>query len=129
MSKLSDIKENERVETGQESSNENEFFGKPTELDNVRVDVEKQRIRMRKNAFILALSTLSALAILEIYFLNCIISSNGEPSGYLVALAISPIVSATLIVITVLVGVFRGFRDRDIDAVPAGTLARSITSN
>ena len=84
---------------------------------------------MRKYAFILALVTISALALLEIYLLNCIISSNGEPRGYLVALAVSPIISATLIVIAVLIGVFRGFQDKDIDAVPADTLARSITSN
>ena len=60
----------------------------------------------------------------------CRIFAQGSQSNdLLVFLAITPVVSITLIVIFVLVAVFRGFREKDLADVPAGSLGRMLGGN
>lgn len=59
----------------------------------------------------------------------------GEPPGaggfpptlFLVSLFVTPVVSMTAILVFALVGVFRGFRDRDIGNLPVTPAAKVIT--
>ena len=53
-------------------------------------------------------------------------SENGAALN--VALIVAPIVAITTIIVFVLIGVFRGFRDRDMDNIPMQTMVRNAGS-
>ena len=45
-----------------------------------------------------------------------------------IALIVAPVVAITTITVFVLIGVFRGFRDRDMDSIPMRTVLRNAGS-
>ena len=49
------------------------------------------------------------------------------PPIFLVSLVVTPILSLTTIIVFALIGVFRGYRDKDLAEVPLSTMARAAT--
>ena len=87
----------------------------------------KQRITLRYIAVSMAIIVILYLGFLEWYLMNLLtIKSEEQPSPdvWIVILAISPILSTTAIVIFLLIGIFRGFRDIGMPNIPVGVLAR-----
>lgn len=92
-----------------------------------RLMLEIQRVEMRNKAFWVMVILLVALAILELYFLTCIIQTSGEEIKYgLIVLAISPIASTTLIVMAFLIGAFRGFNEEKESSIPVGMVRKIL---
>jgi len=92
-----------------------------------RLMLEIQRVEMRNKAFWVMVILLAALAILELYFLNFIIQTSGKEIKYeLIVLAVSPIVSTTLIVMAFLIGAFRGFNEEKESSIPISMIRKIL---
>lgn len=90
--------------------------------------IEIQRLRLRWIAFAVALFAIIGIATLGYYIIHCVI--HAETRGdELIYLAIALVTSFTLLVISTLVGVFRGSHERDAGGLPIKTVVRSITGN
>ncbi|MDE2814435.1 MAG: hypothetical protein OXM01_15495 [Gemmatimonadota bacterium] len=98
-------------------------------LAEVLVRMERQRYWLRLCACVAALLVVIAAGILEWILLQHLLKTSSETEGLFVLLAISPIVSITLILIFVLIGVFRGFRESDLNAVPLETAGKMAFGN
>ena len=83
----------------------------------------RQNINLRYYGFYLAPAIIVLTVIMEIVILNCILMQGGDVH---VAVALAPIASFTTITIALLVGVFRGFRSKDTDNVPWGTVTEGV---
>ena len=92
-----------------------------------RVRVEKQRIILRWCAVGGALLVVLVAAFLEWKMIRHIMDQSTTSTDSFVLLAIAPIASITLIVIFVLIGVFRGYREADIAKLPAETAMRAVS--
>ena len=90
------------------------------------IEDQKQRRDMRKNVLWLALLVIGFMAVLIVVDI-CLAARDmqGQIDGSVrIALFVSPIVSITTIMIFLLVGAFRGFREKDMENLPVSTIAR-----
>ncbi len=81
---------------------------------------------MRKNVLWLALLVIGFMAVLIVVDI-CLAARDmqGQIDGSVrIALFVSPILSITTIMIFLLVGAFRGFREKDMENLPVSTIAR-----
>ena len=85
---------------------------------------ERQKLWLRWIALALAIATLGLLVGLEWFILCEMLQWAPFENSFFVVLAISPVVAATTIIVFLLIGVFRGFKDTDIDNLPVGDIAR-----
>lgn len=112
------------------AAEEMRFLGLHQErLNKVRVQIEKQRLYSRWVVLSFAIAVVIGLAILECSVLEYIFFATEQDVGSLVWLAISPIVSITLIVIFTLIGAFRGFREGDLNALPWKPAGKAVLDN
>ena len=72
---------------------------------------------LRFFAFVCSLVVMVGLAWLEWIILCYTISPNFEPNDLFFLWAVSPVAAVTAIMITLLIGVFRGFHGRDLDGL------------
>ena len=91
--------------------------------------MERQRWWLRGGAFIAALLAMVAAGYLEWRLLMHILAPCSKAGDLLILLAVSPIVSVTLILIFVLIGVFRGFREGDLRSIPLETAGKAAFGN
>lgn len=63
------------------------------------------------------------------YMIFSSLENFAEANDMIFVYAIAPIVSVTLIVIFLLLGAFRGFRERDMESLPIETAGRAMTGN
>lgn len=91
--------------------------------------MERQRYWLRAIACGVALLVAAAAGYLEWKLLKYILAPCSQASDLFVLLAISPIASITLILIFVLIGVFRGFRESDLNALPLETAGKVTFGN
>ena len=91
--------------------------------------MERQRYWLRFSACIAALVVVIGAALMEWAILCHIMSPYSETSDLFILLAISPIAAITLITIFVLMGVFRGFQEKDMEKFPAGALIQAASGN
>lgn len=91
--------------------------------------MEKQRHWLRGIACFVALVVVVAAGYLEWEILKYILDPNSQTGNLFFVLAVSPIASITLIVIFVLIGVFRGFRDKDMTNIPAETAMKVVSGD
>ena len=93
----------------------------------LQVKAEKQKIFLRWIVVCLSVIALVLLVVLEVFVL-CKILETPRPKGQSwVVLAISPIVAVTTIIVFLIIGVFRNFRETDMNKFPVGTAARNMT--
>ena len=115
------------VESDPSPETEERSFGRyHEELEKARLDIEKQRLWSRKYVLVFAALVVGFMAVLEVVILWCIIPSEESTDGAVVWLAVTPIVSITFVVIFATIGVFRGFREGDMNAVPVQTAGRAV---
>ncbi|MYE03033.1 MAG: hypothetical protein F4Y03_17505 [Alphaproteobacteria bacterium] len=90
-------------------------------------DYHRQIIRFRLYTIVFASIIVALLCCLVVWSLLwgplARISENGVALN--VALIVAPIVAVTTITVFVLIGVFRGFRDKDMDNIPVQTMLRT----
>ena len=93
-------------------------------------DYHRQIIRFRFYAIVFASIMVVLLCCLVIWSLLCgpLAKTSGNGVALNVALIVAPIVAITTITVFVLIGVFRGFRDRDMDNIPMRTMLRNTGS-
>ena len=91
--------------------------------------MERQRYWLRAIACGVALLVAAAAGYLEWELLKYILAPCSQAGDLFVLLAISPIASITLILIFVLIGVFRGFRESDLNALPLETASKVAFGN
>ena len=72
----------------------------------------------------LATVALGLLVSLEWFILCEMLQWAPFESSFFIVLAVSPVVAATTIVVFLLIGVFRGFRDADVDNLPVEAVTR-----
>ena len=83
-----------------------------------------QRIWLRWIAVVIAVAMLLCLGWMEFVVVHNLLESGfAETDNLLMVLAVSPIVAATAIVVFLLIGVFRGFREADMDNLPVEAIA------
>ena len=99
------------------------------QLAKVQVRMERQRYWLRFSACIAAIAVTVGAAVMEWVVLCRILSPSSAPNDLFVFLALAPVASITLIVIFVLVGVFRGYRGKDLADAPTGPLGRMVGGN
>ncbi|MCY4186664.1 MAG: hypothetical protein OXD45_15300 [Rhodobacteraceae bacterium] len=96
------------------------------------IKTEKQRRRLRIFVSILAFSTIGLLAKFEwmLFYIikQHIITSEGFNIFFLMY-AITPIVSITLILILLITGVFRGFKESDMESILAKIPVRRVNTD
>ena len=95
----------------------------------VLVSIENQRYWLRISTFCVALIVIILAVLLELKILKYILTPCSQTEGIFVVLAVAPIASITLIVIFVLMGVFRGYREKDMGDLPTGTIGRMLGGN
>ena len=95
------------------------------ELGKEIVKAEKQKIKLRKDGFVLAISVIVLTIIMEIVILSCFLIE--EKTSIHVAIVVAPIIAFTAITIAVLVGVFRGFSKDDTSIVPWAEITQAST--
>ena len=93
------------------------------------VRMERQRYWLRFWACIAALVVVIGAALMEWAILCHIMSPYSETGDLFILLAVSPIIAITLITIFVLMGVFRGFHERDMEKFPTGALIQAASGN
>ena len=89
-----------------------------------RDQTEKQKLSFRRIVLILATVAFGLLVALEWFILCEMLQWAPFENSFFVILAVSPIVAATTIIVFLLIGVFRGFRDADVDDLPVGAVTR-----
>ena len=92
-------------------------------------DMEAQRWWFRATVGAVALIVIVAAGALEWIVVKHILSPCSDIDDLLFVWAVSPIASITLIVIFLLIGVFRGFRERDLSALPLQTASKGTFGN
>ena len=92
-------------------------------------DMEAQRWWFRGVVGAVALIAMVAAGILEWVILTHILSPCSNTDDLFFILAVSPIVSITLIVIFMLMGVFRGFSEKDMERLPSSTASSMAGMN
>ena len=80
-------------------------------------------------AFVVALFVIAGAVYLEWQILKYLMVTNPKQDDLFFVLAISPIAAITSIVIFLLIGVFRGFRERDLNALPLETASKEAFGN
>ena len=63
---------------------------------------------------------------MEYYLLDFIFYFAPDYSSFLFALAVSPIIAITTIIVSMMVGVFRGYGDQNLPDLPPTTLIHRI---
>ena len=96
-------------------------------------ELQRQRIRLREFAFRLSATVIVLAVVLEGLIVCRIVMPSyvHTDSNLLMVLVIAPIASITSIVIFLLIGVFRGYRERDVESLPPRTVtdaARAVGS-
>ena len=84
------------------------------DLAKVLVRMEKQKLLLRWGTSAVGLLVLVAAGVLEWLVLRHIMDPHSKTGDLFVVLAVSPIAAITLIVIFALIGVFRGYRGKDM---------------
>lgn len=87
---------------------------------------ESQKWYLRGVALVLAVAVILAAGFLE-WLILFKLSDKFKDNDALLFLAISPIVAITAITIFILIGVFQGFRDKDMQRLPGSTAIRSFS--
>jgi len=93
------------------------------------LDDQAQRRSLRKLVVWLALAVIFFMMVLiglEIY-LALFGGQDQVPGSVRIALFVSPIISISTITIFLLVGVFRGFREKDVENLPVKEITRETT--
>jgi len=94
---------------------EAEYLDSDTQEINKRiVDFYDQTLKQRKDVMCIAVIVMLCFGALEITIFCNWMKWNVSDVDYFVIIVISPIASITAISITLLIGVFRGFRKKDI---------------
>ncbi|MCY4259921.1 MAG: hypothetical protein OXC91_06625 [Rhodobacteraceae bacterium] len=103
-----------------------------TAYDDLRARTEREtelhRIALRSKGFRLAAAVLAVLFIFEAV-LPCLlwdIARHQDSPPSLIALSIAQVASITTITLMILFAVFRGSRDRGLNALPVNTLTRLV---
>ena len=99
------------------------------QLAKARVRMERQRYWLRLSACVAALSVVILAVYMVWLILDYIMMPCSKADGLFYVLAVSPVVSITLIVITVLISVFRGFHENDLNKVPSEAAFKSAFGN
>ena len=90
--------------------------------------IGSQRILLRWIVVQIALVMLLCLGWLEFVVVRNLLESGfPETENLFMVLAVSPIVAATTIIVFLLIGVFRGFKEADMDNLPVEAIARGTT--
>ena len=111
------------------SENQSHYEKHLEKLADARVQIELQRIRLRKWACTAAGVVVALAMILEVIVIRHILYGHSEPNSLLILLAITPIVSITFVMVFVLVGVFRGFRRTDLNSLPMTPMTKAMFEN
>ena len=107
--------------------NEDRVFGSHHEnLVKAAASTEWQKWYFRAIALCLAVVVVLAAGFLEWLILFKLSNGQFKDNDAFLFLAISPIASITAITIFVLIGVFQGFRDKDMQRLPGSTAVRSF---
>ena len=127
MTDLSTMHDDPDDATGQSNKESRALSAERGALLKVQLRAERQRIHLRLSACIVALIVLIAAAYLELKLLCYIVDNHySQISDLFILLAIAPIASITFIMIAVLLGVFRGYRDKDSDNVSPGRVIQLL---
>ena len=88
--------------------------------------IESQKFYLRYAVFGLGIIAIGAAVYLEYYILCLISYYMPNYNSLLLALALSPIISITVIVVSMMIGVFRGYNDQSIQPLPPASLLHRI---
>lgn len=94
-----------------------------------QVRIVRQNWYLRLMAFIVALAVIVGAVYLEWQIIKYLIVTKPKLGDLFFVLAVSPIAAVTSIVIFLLIGVFRGFRERDLSALPLQTASKETFGN
>ena len=112
------------------AAKENWMIGSAQEqLAKARVRMERQRYWLRLSACIAALAVVVLAVFMVWMILDYIMTPDSKADGLFFVLAVFPVVSITLIVITVLLGVFRGFHESDLNKLPSEAAFKAATGD
>ena len=98
------------------------------ELRAVRINVVKQMVVLRRWGVGLAVGIIIWAALLDSILIWYIVYSKQKIDALLVLLTTSPIICITVIATFVLMGLFRGFQDKDMKKLPVESIARELLS-
>ena len=88
------------------------------------IKAEKQKIKLRDRGFMLAVTLIVFSVVMEISILYFIIT--GDNNRFHVAIVVAPIISFTTVAIAVLIGIFRGYNNKDTNEVPSKAINATI---
>ena len=91
--------------------------------------MEAQRWWFRATVGAVALIVIVAAGVLEWIVVMHILSPGSDIDDLLFIWAVAPIVSITVIVIFLLIGVFRGFSGKDMERLPSSAAAGMVGMN
>lgn len=133
MTDLSDVNEDRPPssgDNGRSGGKENAFLG--VHLDRFAkalADMERQRWWLRGIVLGVALIAVVAAGWLECRLIEHILDSQPIPHELFFILAVSPIAAITVIVVFMLIGVFRGYSEKDMEKLPSGVLSGASGMN
>lgn len=108
---------------------ETQLFARHSDnLAEIHARVETQNFWLRNFAAATAIIAIVAAAYLEWEIMKYIMAPGSNPDSMFFVVATAPILSATAIVVFFLIGVFRGFHEKDMSRLPTRTIFKTATS-
>lgn len=90
--------------------------------------IENQRFWLRWIIVLVALVMLACLSWMEFVVVRNLLESGfSETDNLFMVLAVSPIVAATTIIVFLVIGAFRSFKEADMGNLPVEAIARGTT--
>lgn len=96
------------------------------ESQKIEIDMQRQRLGFQKTVFGLAFWFAILAVAFVVYSLGFIVPEDGIGDIVKVSSIVAPVAAATAIAISLPIGVFRGFRGRDGEKLPAEAIVDTI---